>query len=371
MSASSFPRFTVRQLALAAALLSPLGLALPAFGQGCMATRVTPPILGGREDGLGLQKGQWEFSTTYRFYEAERHFYDDNKEVVPANAPRVVRNVLDFTLTYALSDRTTISAGLPLQTGRFDRRPIPPYGASVDKAEGIGDLAVVVRHWMFDPETHHKYNVRLGAGVKVPTGSHDVETWRRYNNAPRGAPANYVEGYGPADVAIQPGDGGVGVLLTAEGFYMVGEKTSLYGEFTYLLNPQDTNGTNNQWSGSGPYVPNIDTTIPDYFVGRAGFTFIDPLGWKKGTALLGLRIEGQPVHDVFGSDEGFRRPGYSLSVEPGVAYSFSKVNVFLSVPITIYRQRWLSVDEERAGRTTAVSAAFADYNIIAGMSYRW
>lgn len=371
MSVSSFPRFTARQLALAAALLSPLGLALPAFGQGCMATRVSPPILGGREDGLGLQKGQWEFSTTYRFYEAERHFYDDNKEVVPANAPRVVRNVLDFTLTYALSDRTTISAGLPLQSGRFDRSPIPPYGASVDKAKGIGDLMVVARHWMFDPATHHKYNVRLGAGLKLPTGRYDAETWRRYNNAPRGAPANYVEGYGPADVAIQPGDGGVGILLTAESFYMIGEKASVYGELTYLLNPRGTNGTNNQWSGAGPYVPNTDTTVPDYFVGRAGFTFIDPLGWKRGSALLGLRIEGQPVHDVFGSDDGFRRPGYSLSVEPGVAYSFTKVNLFLSVPITIYRQRWLSVDEEKAGRTTAVSAAFADYNVIAGMSYRW
>ena len=59
------------------------------------------------------------------------------------------------------------------------------------------------------------------------------------------------------------------------------------------------------------------------------------------------------------------------SVEPGIAYSFTKVNVFLSVPLTIYRQRWLSVDEENAGRVNAVSAAFADYNIIAGMSYRW
>ena len=47
MSASSFPRIPARQLALFAALLSPLALSVPAFGQGCMATRVTPPILGG------------------------------------------------------------------------------------------------------------------------------------------------------------------------------------------------------------------------------------------------------------------------------------------------------------------------------------
>lgn len=341
------------------------------FGQGCMATRVSPPTLGGREEGSGLQKGQMEFSMSYRFYEAERHFYDSNEENVPANAPRVVRNVLDLSLTRGLSERTSATVSLPIQSGRFDRRPIPPYGASVDKASGIGDMAVTVRRWMFDPATHHKYNLRLGAGLKLPTGSYDKETGRRYNTAARGQPANYETGRGPADIAIQPGDGGLGIILGADGFYMVGEKTSIYGELTYLLNPRGTNGMNNQWTGAGPYVPNNDTSVPDYFLGRAGFAFSNPVGWHGSTALFGLRIEGQPVRDLIGSDEGFRRPGFSLAVEPGIAYSFSKVSVYLTVPITIHRHRWLSVDEERAGRVNAVSAAFADYNIIAGMSYRW
>jgi hypothetical protein len=39
--------------------------------------------------------------------------------------------------------------------------------------------------------------------------------------------------------------------------------------------------------------------------------------------------------------------------------------------MTIYRMRWKSVDEIRAGRTSAVSAAFADYNILAGVTHRW
>jgi hypothetical protein len=359
-------------LAGLALVLTPLLLPVSAFGQGCMATRVSPPTLGGREESLGLKPGQMEFSMSYRFYEAERHFYDDNEEIVPANAPRVVRNVLDLSLTRGLTDRTSVTVSLPIQSGRFDRRPIPPYGASVDKATGIGDLAVTVRRWMLNSTTHPKYNIRLGVGLKLPTGKFDAETDRTYNTAPRTSPtATYVSGRGPADIAIQPGDGGFGIILGAEGFYMLGDKTSAYGELTYLVNPRGTNGMNNQWSGPGPYVPNNDTSVPDYFLGRAGLTFADPAGWKRGTALLGLRIEGQPVRDLVGSNAGFRRPGFSLSVEPGVAYSFSKINVFLTVPVTIFRQRWKSVDEQRAGRVNAVSAAFADYNIITGMSYRW
>ena len=152
---------------------------------------------------------------------------------------------------------------------------------------------------------------------------------------------------------------------------MLGEKVSTYGELTYLVNPRGDNGTNNQWSGPGPYVPDSTTSVPDYFLGRAGLTLADPVGWKRGTALLGLRIEGQPVRDLIGSNSGFRRPGFSLAVEPGLAYSFSKISVFLTVPVTIHRHRWKSVDEIRAGRVNAVSAAFADYNILTGMSYRW
>jgi hypothetical protein len=118
-------------------------------------------------------------------------------------------------------------------------------------------------------------------------------------------------------------------------------------------------------------VPDSVTTVPDYFLGRIGAAMGDPFGWRHGSAQLGLRIEGQPVHDLIGSDVGFRRPGYTLAVEPGVAYSFGKTSLFLSVPMTIYRMRWKSVDEIRAGRTSAVSAAFADYNILAGVTHRW
>lgn len=336
-----------------------------------MATRVSPPILGSKEGGPGMKKGDSELSVSFRYYEAKRHFYDSNDEVVPANAPRVERTVLDFSYTHMLTDRSSLTVSLPLQKGVFDRSPIPPYGASADHASGVGDMAVTFRRWMFDQETHPHANLRLGVGLKLPTGKYRESDDRRYNIAPRGAPAVYVTGHGPVDMAIQPGDGGLGIILGAEGFYTIAPKTTLYGELTYLVNPRGENGVNNQWSGAGPYVPNSTSSVPDYFLGRAGITLNEPLGWHNGTMLLGFRIEGQPVRDLVGSNAGFRRPGFSLSVEPGLAYSIGKTSLFLTVPITIHRQRWKSVDEENAGRVNAVSAAFADYNILAGVSYRW
>ena len=189
MNPTHKPRHSVRLLTGLILALGSLVLPATVSGQGCMATRVSPPILGGKEAGLGLQKGRMEFSLSYRFYEAEHHFYDSNDEVVPANAPRVERTVLDLSLTRMLSDRSSLTVSVPIQSGVFDRSPIPPYGASADEASGIGDVAVTFRRWMFDPENHRHANLRLGVGLKLPTGSDDVTTFRRYNTAPRGQPA--------------------------------------------------------------------------------------------------------------------------------------------------------------------------------------
>lgn len=353
------------------ALLCPLLLPSATFGQGCMATRVSPPMLGVNDSARYLQPGQWEASFSYRFYEADRHFYDQNDEQVPANAPRVKRVTYDASVTRMLTARTSATLSVPYQHGAFDRSPIPPHTGSADKASGIGDLALTFRRWMRDPATQPKSNVRLGLGVKFPTGDENVQTDRRVNTAAPGNPPNLVWRRGPADVAIQPGDGGFGLIMSVEGFAELNARTLLYGEVTYLANPRGHNGVNNQWSGAGPYVPNSVTTVPDYFLARAGVAVGEPLGWKRTSLQLGLRLEGQPVGDLFGSDAGFRRPGYTLAFEPGLAHAFGKMSVFVSVPLTIYRVRWLSVDEKRVGRTSAVSAAFADYNLLAGVAYRW
>lgn len=360
----------VYPVALAVVVLHGLG-ATDLHAQGCMATRVSPPMFGLSDSAHYMEKGQRDFSFAVRHYEASRHFYDHNKENVPANAPRVTRTTYDASATWMITDRNSVTASLPFQTGKFDRSPIPPHTGSVDEASGIGDLAVTFRRWLFDPATHPHHNLRLGIGIKLPTGDYDDQTNRYVNVAAPGSPPSFDWRRGPADVAIQPGDGGFGVSFGIEGFRQLTPKSLAFGEVTYLANPRGENGVNNQWSGAGPYVPNTTTSVPDYFLARAGVAVAEPFGWSRFSVQLGLRIEGQPPRDLFGSSEGFRRPGYSLSVEPGIAYAFRGWNLFVSVPTTIYRVRWRSVDEKRAGRANAVSAAFADHNILAGFSRRW
>ncbi|HYP17950.1 MAG TPA: hypothetical protein VEQ65_12130, partial [Opitutus sp.] len=235
-------------VALVGCLVSPT----TALAQGCMATRVSPPMLGVNGSSRYLQQGQMEASFAFRYYYAERHFYDSNDEVVPANAPRVKRTTYDLSLTRMLTARDSLTVSIPYQQGSFDRSPIPPFNGSTDRASGIGDVAVTFRRWIFDTTVHTKYNLRLGLGVKLPTGKDDVKTDRLVNLAPRGTPANFQWRRGPADVAIQPGDGGWGIILGAEGFHELGAKSLLYGEVTYLANPRGHNGVNNQWGGPGP-----------------------------------------------------------------------------------------------------------------------
>jgi hypothetical protein len=84
---------------------------------------------------------------------------------------------------------------------------------------------------------------------------------------------------------------------------------------------------------------------------------------------FGGRIEGVPPKDLWGASNGFRRPGYAVSIEPGIAFSFHRHTVGLSAPIAIWRERQRSVPEADNG--THGDASFADYLILLGYSYRF
>jgi hypothetical protein len=359
-----------RVSATAAVALAALAGASDASAQGCMATRVSPPMFGASGEGRYLRSGQWESSLVGRSYSAKRHFYDQNVEWHDP-APKVQRTILDLSITRMLSDRDSLTLSVPYSTGEFDRTPMvgvaPVFAGTVDKASGIGDIALVARRWMLDPATHGNGNFRIGVGVKAPTGDYKKETDRMFAGQPN---------RGFADISVQPGDGGWGAVLGIEAYRHVGARTVLFGEGAYILNPRGDTDHNNQMLGPGPYVPNTRSSVPDYFLMRGGIVVSQPLGWKRGSAQLGLRLEGQPVRDILGSDAGFRRPGRTMAIEPGLAHSFGRASMYISAPLTVYRGRPLSVDEEKrssaaGGGVSAISAAFADVNVIVGFSYRW
>ncbi|MGH9722982.1 MAG: hypothetical protein ACRD8O_22450, partial [Bryobacteraceae bacterium] len=75
-------------------------------------------------------------------------------------------------------------------------------------------------------------------------------------------------------------------------------------------------------------------------------------------------IEGVPARDKIGREDGFRRPGYAVSVEPGVQYALGRNLWSFSYAIAVRRDRTRSVPDVRNG--SHGDAAFADSVLMIG-----
>ncbi len=109
--------------------------------------------------------------------------------------------------------------------------------------------------------------------------------------------------------------------------------------------------------------------MPDQFAVRVGMIY-SMLKKKNLSATLCGRVEGLPAHDALGKSDGFRRPGYIISVEPGFGYRAKRVTYQLNLPVAVYRNRTKTVDD-RADPTGQKhgDAAFADYLLNVGITY--
>jgi hypothetical protein len=92
---------------------------------------------------------------------------------------------------------------------------------------------------------------------------------------------------------------------------------------------------------------------------------------KGLTVTGGLRKEGVPAHDLVGNDLGFRRPGYAVSLEPGVIYSMKggKDLITANIDRALYRNRIASVPDMQLH--THGDAAFADWLWLASFQHRF
>ena len=172
------------------------------------------------------------------------------------------------------------------------------------------------------------------------------------------------------------GDGGTGVTIELNTFYNIFHNFGVYGNFFYLVNPREQNGVRTYRETLSPRLANeAIMSVPDQYMARGGFSYsLNPIlkGWAVA---VGARLEGIPVHDLVGGSGDFRRPGYVWSVEPGITYSGEKFSFFATVPVAFVRNRTQSVtDKEYSDKTgvfTRGDAAFADYSINAGVSFKF
>jgi hypothetical protein len=315
-----------------------------------------------------LLRNEWQISATYRTLRSDTHFKGIEEILLRQRMRNNVVNkqqLLDIGVTRAISRRFNVTLGIPILVygGWSVPVPVAPPGArQVQSADGLGDLSLTGRYWLADPDSHLRGNVALGLGLKAPTGNSNAK-----DRFPDAAGQEFM--VMPVDQSIQPGDGGWGINLDIQAFQRVGSAT-LFATGTYLVNPRETNGTESSvlFLCGGTIPPNLRrfkfNSVPDQYLARAGVTV--PVPKVKGLSVsVAARIEGVPAEDFVGGSEGFRRPGYSVFVEPGVSYSAGQHTFSLNVPVATQRNL------QKAIGGYQVDGTLADYILLFGYSYRF
>ena len=332
---------TATRLAAYCGLLLSLLLPSALFGQGCVIARGG----GGASiiNGSGyLEEGHWQLGFNLRHFKSHRHFAGDDEQTQRSDNGTEVYNdswFYDTTVTYAWTKRFNLYAILPFvnhdRSSMYEHLGNNSGQRFSTQASGMADMLVGANYWVIDPNKAKKWNLQIGAGLKLPTGDAEVKD---IFVKPAGPSERYV------DSSIQPGDSGTGFTVSMQGYYTFAENWSFYGNGYYLFEPEERNEATGY-------------SIPDGYMVRGGVEYDLPT--VRGLAFsLGLRNEGVVAHDLFGGSLGFRRPGYAVSVEPGVIYSKGRFSGTLTVPIAVYRNRVPSYGQNKAG-----DAAFADYTI--------
>lgn len=344
-----------------------------AIAQGCVAIRGTGAVCT-KQDASHISKG-WQFTPSYRYFKSFRHFVgkEEQHERLEKNTEVINwQHTLNLNVQRQFNNRWSLAVDVPLITNR--RSSLYEHGGNSGgpsarhntNSSGLGDIRITGYRWLLNPMKSMKGNIQAGVGFKLPTGNYKV------SDVFYKADGNVT---GPVDQSIQLGDGGLGITTEVNAYYNFSHTIGVYGNFFYLINPREENGVSTARGGT-PSQTAIDyktttMSVPDQYMARAGGNF----SFGKLTASAGMRFECIPSSDLIGGDEGFRRPGYVLSVEPGLSYAFKRFVAFTTVPVAVERNRTQSnADKLRTAATGNYAhgdAAFADYAINIGASFRF
>jgi len=357
-------RTAIVVLALVAILALPGTLA----AQSCVLTRLDTPVLNALDTQYNDSTQRWQVGFGWRYGYSFRHFVGtDEQEERLAEHSQVVNNVnlADLSVRFNFNSRTSVSLGVPYLSAsrsgalRSGGQVVKRYTRS--ETSGIGDMTLLGKWLVWDPKANRRSNLALGLGVKLPTGDYRQKETRLSMVGGR-----EVASSGIADYSVQPGDGGWGYIVEASGYKLLNTSGSLagYGSGTYILEPAATNGVERPGAERGEE----EVSATDQYVARLGMQ-LGPAAWRGFTVGLGGRIEGIPVHDLVGSSDGRRRPGYMISVEPSFSYTRGGQSVNFSMPWAVERNRQRSVADLLNGGHG--DAAFPDYVVLSNYTIRF
>jgi hypothetical protein len=353
-------------------LLFVITLSNSASAQGCVAVKNMSSCSmnwGADQEYSGLQA-----SVNYRFFRSYKHFRGKDEETERVeNGTEVINNdnSINLGLTYTFNNRWSVSAYVPYiwidRSSLYEHmgnpgptNPNPNPGRFHTQSQGFGDVRIVgYRNTM-----PHYMNGTLivGLGVKLPTGNYHVKDY-----------FHKAEGLTllPVDQSIQLGDGGTGIIAEVDFSHKLAGKFYGYINGMYMINPRNTNGVLRSPNLSNNIPLSNEMSVPDQYMLRAGARFTS----NGIQASLGGRMECIPVNDLIGDSDGFRRPGYIISLEPSIFYTKGNHTFGVNVPIALERNRTQSVlDKQRTeatGQYQHGDAAFADWLLSVSYAYRF
>ncbi|MEK7256604.1 MAG: hypothetical protein AAB316_17750, partial [Bacteroidota bacterium] len=326
-----------------------------------------------------LNKGEFQALIGYRHFKSFRHFRGKHEEPNRvAEGTEVINyfNSFDLGLSYSVTNRLSVTAVLPVTFN--DRSSMYEHYGNSEEANperkrfetnstGIGDLRLSATYWLLNPHKYMNGNFAVGLGIKAPTGNDGVEDdFHKLDSV-----GNDYTIRRAVDQSIQLGDGGWGVNLEVQGYHSLFKSASVYFNGFYLANPRHVNNTLRNIN-LDPADPHSYLSVADQYAARLGLSYNVASNFAVSA---GSRIEGIPSSDLIGESKGMRRPGYIISVEPGVSYARGNATFTLNTPIAVFRNRVQSVRDiertEETGNYTIGDAAFADYLINATVTYRF
>lgn len=305
-----------------------------------MLIRNTAPVFGANRS-VYQQPGEWQVSLSSRNLVSNDHYNGTAEQVQRQTLANYVtnrQNLADLGITRVMTKRLTLTLGVPYVNSSWaSRDPLQPLPAPrheiAQNGRGLGDISVSARYWLLNPDTHVKWNVAAGAGMKLPTGDARAQDTFPGRTDPSNIP-RFV------DQSVQPGDGGWGLMLDGNAFRLV-KRVMLFGSGSYLANPRDTNNTPSILTVLGASTTGVSAgldvnSVPDQYLARLGGSVAV---WKGFSAALTWRMEGLKRYDLFGASHGWRRPGTEMFVEPGISYSTGRHTFSFNVPIGYYYNR--------------------------------
>ena len=330
-----------------------------ALAQGCVAAhssqRAMDELVGGGDGAHTcgpLSIHNLTVDVGYRVYNSSKYFQGSN-EIPRSPAVENHQNIFDLMVLYRVSSRMSLIADVPVYSGSRDQI-YPPSG--IFRVTGVGDTSIGVQSWLFKPPTEGHGNIAGSLSLKIPTG---------LSNATGVGLSKGASIVATADQSLQPGDGGLGFVAGLQGYQPVWHLAEFYGQGQYVFNPMDTNGVATFRSQPGQSV----MSVPDQYLYRFGFAQVVPKVHHLAVS-FGVRGEGVPVRDLIGDSNGFRRPGFILSIDPGVMYTYKHTVLTVNGPWAMYRDRPPSVPEI-ANNTTNGDAFFSDYTVTLSLSHHF